>query len=314
MAGALILEGDFDDVPEIAQARDQVMIINQVPFDALGTVESFDTVWPMQAARLTTINGQVEPIISMRPGEVQRWRFIHAGFHDLTPIGLDGHVLHEIAADGIPLPAVRTQESILVSPGQRTDVLVQAGAPGTYTLRSLPFNQGEGPNRTWTLARVVVAGEPLPMSLPTALPRPPLATIRDEEITGTRQLTFSAREPRTGGDDFREFFYFVDGRQFDPDHVGQRVRLGAVEEWTVTNLHAADHPFHIHTNPFLVTRINDQPLAEPIWRDTVNVPGLSSVTLRSRFEDFTGRLVLHCHIFNHEDIGMMQVVEIYDGS
>ena len=79
---------------------------------------------------------------------------------------------------------------------------------------------------------------------------------------------------------------------------------------TIVNLDEADHPFHIHTNPFLVTRINGVALAEPVWRDTVNVRGHGSVTLRSRFEDFTGRFVLHCHILNHEDIGMMQLIEV----
>ena len=86
MAGALILEGDFASVPQIARARERVLILQQLAFDALGTVESFDTVWPKQAARLFTVNGQLEPTIAMRPGEVQRWRILHAGFHDSTPI------------------------------------------------------------------------------------------------------------------------------------------------------------------------------------------------------------------------------------
>ena len=274
-------------------------------------MESFDTVWPMQAARLFTVNGQLRPTIAMRPGEVQRWRIIHAGFHDSTPIGLDGHQFHEIAADGIALPGVRTQDSILVVPGQRTDVLVQAGAPGTYALRSLPFDQGEGTNRTWVLANVVVGGEPLPMGLPTVLPPVPLAAVRTDEITGTRKITFSTQSPATGGDDFREFRFMVDNRLFDHHRIDHRIRLGSVEEWEIVNLDEADHPFHIHTNPFLVTRINGVALAEPVWRDTVNVRGHGSVTLRSRFEDFTGLLVLHCHILNHEDIGMMQLIEIY---
>ena len=311
MAGALILEGDFANVPQIARARERVLLLQQLAFDAFGTVESFDTVWPKQAARLFTVNGQVEPTITMRPGEVQRWRVIHAGFHDSTPIGLDNHVLHEIAADGIALPGVRTQDSILVVPGQRTDVLVQAEAPGTYALRSLPFDQGEGPNRTWVLAHVVVGGEPLPMELPTALPSGPLAAIRAEELTGTRQITFSTRSPATGGDDFREFRFMVDHRLFDHNRIDHRIRLCAVEEWTIVNLDEADHPFHIHTNPFLVTRIDGVTLAEPVWRDTVNVRGHGSVTLRSRFQDFTGRFVLHCHILNHEEIGMMQLIEVY---
>jgi FtsP/CotA-like multicopper oxidase with cupredoxin domain len=311
MAGAIILEGDFADVPQIASARDRVLILQQLAFDALGTCESFDTVWPMQAARLFTVNGQLRPTIAMRPGEVQRWRIIHAGFHDATPVGLDGHLLHEIAADGIALPRMRTQQSILVVPGQRSDVLVQAGAPGTYALRSLPFNQGEGDNRIWVLANVVVAGAPMPMDLPKALPKAPLAPIGTDEITGKNRITFQTRAPATGGDDFREFRFMIDGRLFDPNRIDHRIRLGSVEEWEIVNLDEADHPFHIHTNPFLVTKINGVALTEPIWRDTVNVRGHETVTIRSRFEDFTGVFVLHCHIFNHEDIGMMQVIEVY---
>src|SRR5262245_5404117 len=107
MAGALILEGDFAEVPEIAQARDRVLLLQHLAFDRFGTVEGFETVWPMDAARLMTINGQLAPTITMRPGEVQRWRFIHGGFHDYNPLALDGHLLHAIAMDGIPLPSVR---------------------------------------------------------------------------------------------------------------------------------------------------------------------------------------------------------------
>jgi FtsP/CotA-like multicopper oxidase with cupredoxin domain len=313
MAGALIIDGDFDEVPEIAGAQEHVLIIQYPTFDDLGTVEHFETMWPTSAALMVTINGQLVPTIHMQPGEVQRWRIIHAGFHDVTPIGLDDHLLHEIATDGIPLPSVRPQESILLTPGQRSDVLVRAGAPGTYALRSLPYDQGFGPNRVWTLARVVVDGEPRPMSLPTALPPVSLAPIRDHELTGTRQLTFSAQLPANDDDDdFHHFGFMVDGRRFDPERVDQRIPLGAVEEWTITNLQDADHPFHIHVTDFQVTRINGQPVRELTWRDTVNVPRLGSVTLRMRFQEFTGRFVLHCHILNHEDLGMMRLVEVYD--
>jgi FtsP/CotA-like multicopper oxidase with cupredoxin domain len=62
-----------------------------------------------------------------------------------------------------------------------------------------------------------------------------------------------------------------------------------------------------------VTKINGQPLAEHIWMDTVIVPRNGSMTFRSRFLDFTGRYMLHCHMMNHEELGMMQVVEVYDG-
>ena len=161
------------------------------------------------------------------------------------------------------------------------------------------------------MARVIVAGAPQPMSLPATLPAPPLATIRDAEITGTRGITFSAQGPENdAAGHWQEFTFLVDGRLFDHGRVDQRVRLGAVEEWTLTNLHVHDHVFHIHTNPFQVTKINGQPQSDPVWRDTAIVPRRGSMTFRSRFLDYTGKFVLHCHMMNHEELGMMQVVEV----
>ena len=65
--------------------------------------------------------------------------------------------------------------------------------------------------------------------------------------------------------------------------------------------HDADHVVHIHPHPFQVVRINGEPLARPVWRDTVVVPREDSVVCRSRFLDFAGRLVPHCHLMNHEN-------------
>ena len=45
--------------------------------------------------------------------------------------------------------------------------------------------------------------------------------------------------------------------------------------------------------------------------DTAILPRNGSITFRSRFLDFTGKYMLHCHMMNHEDLGMMQVVEVY---
>ena len=58
-----------------------------------------------------------------------------------------------------------------------------------------------------------------------------------------------------------------------------------------------------------------QPLADRPWRDTVAVPRPAkggSMVFRSRFLDYTGVFMLHCHMMNHEDMGMMQVVEVFD--
>jgi len=94
---------------------------------------------------------------------------------------------------------------------------------------------------------------------------------------------------------------------------GQR-RNAADPRFAITT-RGNDHPFHIHINPMWVIRI-DVPdengvlhnvLPQPRWMDTVPIPRNGGrVVFRSRFLDFTGRWVHHCHLLLHEDNGMMQ--------
>jgi FtsP/CotA-like multicopper oxidase with cupredoxin domain len=100
---------------------------------------------------------------------------------------------------------------------------------------------------------------------------------------------------------------------------GQR-RFAEDPEFRITS-RGVDHPFHIHINPMWVLRI-DIPdengdlhniLPEPQWMDTVPIPRNGGrVVFRSRFEDFVGTWVHHCHILLHEDLGMMQTVACVD--
>jgi FtsP/CotA-like multicopper oxidase with cupredoxin domain len=309
MAGALIVEGDFAGIAEISNAVERVLILNEVMFDYLGAIETYDTIWPEAAPRFISINGQREPIIRLRPGEVQRWRIVQAAHESNLRLALDEHLVHPIAYDGIPRSRIEGLESLVMAPGQRADVLVQAGAPGAYELQAIANDQGY-PSPTGPLAHVVVEGEPVTMSLPAALPESPLTSIGDDEITGSRTITFTAIQPEVpAAATYQEFAFLIDGRRFDPDRVDQSIRVGAVEEWTVVNDHEDDHVFHIHTNPFQVMAINGEPVSETLWRDTVIVPRDGSLTFRSRFLDFTGKTVLHCHMMNHEELGMMQLIE-----
>lgn len=80
---------------------------------------------------------------------------------------------------------------------------------------------------------------------------------------------------------------------------------------------ALDHPFHMHQNPFWVMRIEVPDadgnlvniLDEPRWQDVVWIPRNGGrVVFRSRFPDYVGMYVEHCHVLQHEDNGMMTVV------
>jgi FtsP/CotA-like multicopper oxidase with cupredoxin domain len=160
----------------------------------------------------------------------------------------------------------------------------------------------------------VVSGAPMDMKLPGGLPPPPLQTIKESEITNRRTVTFSATAPEAdAAGHWQEFGFFIDGKRFNPSRIDQRVKLGAVEEWTIVNTHEHDdHVFHIHTNPFQVVSVNGKALAVPEWRDSVIVERKGGkVVFRSRFLDFTGVYMVHCHMMNHEEMGMMQTVEVY---
>jgi FtsP/CotA-like multicopper oxidase with cupredoxin domain len=102
--------------------------------------------------------------------------------------------------------------------------------------------------------------------------------------------------------------FLINGREFDHRRIDDTVRLGDVEDWEYTNNTDMDHPMHVHTNAF--QRVGADGRAEPAWLDGIVVPARGRVRIRTGFSDFTGTSVQHCHILDHEDLGMMSTVRI----
>ena len=110
----------------------------------------------------------------------------------------------------------------------------------------------------------------------------------------------------------------INGKKFEDHIVNQAMLLGSTEEWTLFNDGGPAHPFHIHINPFQVTEIlnpavSKTPFKLPapwVWWDDIAIPTGGYIKFLSRFVDYTGAYVLHCHILGHEDRGMMQMVEV----
>jgi FtsP/CotA-like multicopper oxidase with cupredoxin domain len=363
MAGFLIVEGPTDLVPEIAAAREVLMMIQNIRVDDNGQVPEFDSSAALRDSDQSffLVNGKQTPTLRMRPGEVQRWRICHGSIRELLDLQLDGHSLHQIAQDGLTFSAPTDRERILIAPGNRVDVMVRAGAPGTYVLRSIddgfPAPTGQV---AVDLVTVVVEGEPLVMDLPTQLPgTPSLQPITDAEIAastagpngnGKRVIAFVVSQGAAGfnGDpNFETAFRmagtgetppttvpagydpnaYADFTQqpavcvipdilppdsdptwglFNPNVINHTLEIGTVEEWTICG---TDHPFHMHINPFQLVAINGVRLDPPIWADTVTPAG-RTLTIRFRPTEFTGDAVVHCHVLDHEDTGMMQKIRV----
>ncbi|MGH8071714.1 MAG: multicopper oxidase family protein [Candidatus Entotheonellia bacterium] len=323
LAGAIIVAGGLDTVPEIAAMTDQLLVINELLLDEHGQVPSgmiLPTAGPVPFSSLPAVpmqiyfpvNGVLQPTMFIQTGETQRWRILNASAHRFIQLALDGHTLHQIAQDGKNFPLSVGRQTILMAPGNRVEVLIQGQPAGTYQLKALAYDQGHpgGPRPELTLATLVsrvrpFASPPAPVEFPLRLiPSQQDAISGDlsaSPVDVQRTVTFSGQVMSA------PLLFELDGKTFDPARTDNTVVVGQVEEWTLVNDDVFQHPMHIHVNPFQVVQVNDEPYPEPtVWWDVFALPPHGSVTVRMFFRpDIIGSTVYHCHITPHEDLGMM---------
>ncbi|WP_414754666.1 multicopper oxidase family protein [Anabaena sp. CCY 9910] len=339
MAGALIVEGGLDRLPEIAAAKEKIFVLQQIAYNEKGELENYDDLKPnkwQQSQRQITINGQIVPTIEMQPGEVQHWRFIHAGIREGINLELR-HVddsrrikLHEIAVDGIPLDHLDSWDRIELEPGYRSDVLVK-GEPlheGQESQEYFLIDSPSIPEKSLMgvgeaghiLAKIVVKGSPVNMELPNdselaavKMKEAP-ADILAEEISGSQKIVFGLTCIPENCQQPTKVNFDINGKEFNGEP--RNLTLTKAEEWILETGKSVvpSHPFHIHVNPFQYTRLGPDNKPETIWRDTLLVSQNRPEIVKSRYTDFTGTFVLHCHILDHEDQGMMELVQILDES
>jgi FtsP/CotA-like multicopper oxidase with cupredoxin domain len=206
MSGAIMVRGPVDDLPEMEQAKELIFLF-QAPYFATasirdnhgvkeGSLEKFAQIADAPTghgmskanqdyvdAQPVLINGVRQPTIVMESGEVQRWRFINTQVFNYLNLSLDEHTLHQYTMDGwgsadykdYPDGRLNSGKGIVLAPGNRSSVLVKAGATGTYFLRSLPIKISQGKQNAILpgdiLAKLVVVNSKKVMALPsTPLP------------------------------------------------------------------------------------------------------------------------------------------------
>jgi|GEM_PF-198760 len=277
--------------------------------------------------------------------------------------GDSGLELHEIAVDGLPSGTIRTisqasaiarDRALELYPGYRSDVLLQApaNALGVFYLVDTrgdangvprPDSGGDGsPELVRWVAKLVVSGPPKAMSLPQAAALAPhrLTDLVPSTATGAQYAFYGIDFSDNGGffvsrSDLSQTLTPVspsNAKSYDPSDA-RLLRLSNVDRWLVGSrngelqgqLAGVTHPFHIHTNPFLITKVTrldsmgDQvvqvdvtadEIGLPTWRDTLAMKQGYTYDLLTRYNDFVGKFVDHCHILDHEDRGMMDLVQI----
>lgn len=289
--------------------------------------------------RSTSINGQCLPSITVQAGEVQHWRLIHAGVSATVNLMVknsfgDSVTMREYARDGVTLQGAQDQESLILQPGYRSDVLIkipQCPANRYPCTLLVVDDESAAQDSLWgreephnVIAEIKVTGlaEEIMMLPPSNSTQfaSPYPFIADQELLTENgeyvvQDIWFANEPNPAGGTFKT----VNGKVY-PEGETTSLKLDTATLWKIwvgdKQESSASHPFHIHVNPFQVTDrdINGRPFH--YWKDTLLISGSdnkgadNAIVVRSRYEDFDGEFVLHCHNLNHEDQGMMKKVEI----
>jgi FtsP/CotA-like multicopper oxidase with cupredoxin domain len=306
LSGGIIVEGSQRFYPFLQGLVEHVMLLKHIP----GATPDYE--------ELVTINGMVNPAISIRPGEMQFWRIANIGADLFLKLRIEGMSFYVLATDGYWLSRPEKMDEMLIGPGQRREVVVVGARAGTHSLKSVPFvlEEGRPPLPERTLGTVVSRGpaaNPLEAEVKVQAQRVTgrhlIELLRSSPVARRRTMTFSRSPDKTK--------FFINSKLFDEKRTDVAVKLGETEEWTILNTDDQLHNFHIHQTGFLVTEVNGVPRHFDSLRDTFTLPSAANgkpgeVKVLIPFTDpaIVGRFVFHCHVVKHEDKGMMQTIEV----
>jgi FtsP/CotA-like multicopper oxidase with cupredoxin domain len=205
----------------------------------------------------------------------------------------------------LPHPVIR--QDILLGPAQRADVVVdfRKEAGNDVVLASIASSDTTGTGaRPAGLMQFRVRGTTTQqVKIPSTLAR-----IGSLKLPSTVAKTWDFGLTTTA----EGSFWSINGKRFDPDRVDHRVVLGHVQKWRIKNTTDMTHFVHLHEEEWrTISRDGHKPPPweqgyEDVWRLD---PG-EEVVVAAKFTDYAGKFMIHCHMLDHEDDGMMATFEV----
>jgi FtsP/CotA-like multicopper oxidase with cupredoxin domain len=298
--GMMVVNGG----PDVAVDADRAFVLDDVKLEADGRLSARTDALDIMLGRqgnVLLVNGRQRPTIAVKSGGRERWRFVNAANGRYFNLKLPGHSFTVIGWDAGLLARPYETETLLITPGERYEVLVTPKGPpgGTLALQTIHHDRGHdipdpGPIEILKISLKESAGDsgPLPASwggaVDLVVPQGAVEralVLSEEEKPGV--------EPR----------FLINGGVF-PDVAPLSAREGDVEVWSIRNDAEMDHPFHLHGMFFTVLDVDGVPPAQAGWKDTVNVPRKKTLRFAVRYGR-PGTWMFHCHILEHAERGMM---------
>ena len=266
------------------------------------------------------VNGKLFPYLEVEPCKY-RFRILNASNARFYRFSLsNGLNFHQIGSDQGLLPAPVALKYLMLSPGERADVVVDfSESPG----EQIVFRNDSFDVLQFRVSASKVSDN---SSLPSQLR--PVPRTPEAAATRTRILTLDEFDNKTGD----TILMLLNGSYWH-DPITEKPTLNSTEIWSFVNPTDDTHPIHLHAvrfqvldrqhyDPwtyettkqfhFLGPRVPPKP-GEEGWKDTVRAEPKMVTRIIVRFDSYPGRYVWHCHMLEHEDNEMMRPYEIVAG-
>jgi bilirubin oxidase len=315
----------LDDFPLVIQTKD---------FDINSQI-----VVPSNSDDVPMVNATIDPYLNV-PAQIVRLRLLNGASQRVFNIGLsDNHTFYQISSDGGLLKKPLLLSRLRMAPGERAEILVDFSGMEDQSIQLMSY-ASELPNGTYGAA---YPGMGPMMTLDDYYPNPLNGTnfdilkfnvgastispvnsipeilvdvipLLENSADITRTLIFTSEEM---GPNQLNGEFLINGLRFDMDVINFSIPFNSTEIWSLSNMSAIAHPFHIHNVQFYVLDRNGSapPASEQGRKDVILIHPMEEVRFITQFTDFANDSVpymLHCHMLTHEDRGMMLQFKVVD--
>lgn len=302
LAGTLIVRAKNDP---LAHLPEQQWLLSDLKLAANGEIADNSMMDWMNGreGQFVLINGANRPQITVDSAtRVQLWNACSGRYLNLSFTGCKVLI---VGTDGGLLEHAQAINELLLSPGERAEVILIPQQTGSVSLQALAYERGKMGHQAVEQDRIL-AEMILSKSEQPALPQK--LRLLPELGPATAFKTLEYTETMEMGKGMSGMKFMINGKMHDMSRIDLVSNVNEIEEWTIFNNSHMDHNFHLHGTQFTVIdyELNGK-IRYPEYvghKDTINLKPYEKVRIKM-VQTMKGIRMYHCHILEHETIGMM---------
>jgi FtsP/CotA-like multicopper oxidase with cupredoxin domain len=241
------------------------------------------------------VNGTITPYLDLEAKQI-RFRILNGSNSRIYTFALaSGKSFQQIATDNSFLETPVTLNQLRLSPAERAEIIIDFSTSLGQTELLIDKSSDKALFKI-NISKPATVTTKLPQTLVKRL------LLNADDAVNTRSFSLSGRAGNLT----------INGLTMNKEVINESIPLNAIEVWEVNNMMDMDHNFHIHATHFQIIERNGSSATvaenEKGFKDTVFIPANESVKLIIKMIDYTDSkspYMYHCHILEHEDLGMM---------